>query len=262
MPGAFQVLYELPGPPRVLLGVNWLLTGPDPDLPKILTEQSGEVGSQKPFEQNGVKGLEATFKDEDGEMIVRLYPGKDRVFGARYITSADAPSDPARMQAFFDGFKPNLERAPADDPPAAIKWKEFRAKDGSWTATLPAQFGQDEWSESGCYLPGRIFSVTVDPKFKGDLKTLKARFAKQKEGLISARDATSRGAYKGLEFVHNRHPLAEKDSPMATATLTYVLVLVRPGRAYLVTVAGLKGDSTLEADARRVFDSFQPEPKK
>lgn len=264
-PGFYQMQFMRMADRRsaCLFNVSWEAAGSHPDLKRRITQlaKGKELLSQKEIELEGRKGLEATIVErsaQGGLLVIRLFPGVERVYTVSFLIQPAPPKDQEKPildqgKVFLDSFQPNLQRKPLEDPVPALEWKQYQAEDKSFTCMLPASFqGAARGVEfhGGSLLPGRAFRIDWR-KSKEGMAKLKARLKKVK-GVLSQRNVT-RGALKGIEFkatgsIYPQSPNGE----------VYWLVLLGKDREYMAIVQGCTGDKTLEADARKVFDSFKP----
>ena len=254
LPGAYSVSFDTSKDNKITNAytISWVLDD-KADLKAAVSEfaRNGQIANQKDIEFSGKKGIEATFVPDHDKvtLIVRAFPGKGRIFRSSYAAKQPQP-DQARI--FFESFQPNLDRPASEDPPVPIKWKEYTGE--GFSCTLPEQFQASEDGAGGmCWIPGRAVNIKSS-KEKGDLQKIKARL--DKKDIVSQKDV-EHGDLKGFEAVLRGNP-SLPDFPMGSEKLeTHSLFLVGSGATYLITVGGLRGDKTLEADARKIFDSFK-----
>lgn len=248
--GQVIITLEAGGRRKALYQVGW--TAQVKPKATNLTEaaEGGTLKDQKEVEIAGHKGMQARI-EQSGKppVLVRTFVGRGRA----YTLFASNEDDPALAQEFMDGVQLPLDRDPLQDPPAAIDWKPFKAKDGSFSCTLPAKFSgsiEDGAYWGICSLPQRTFSVRWETKTK-DLTKLKAELAKNK---VRWKAPTK----DSVESVTEELTLYGPEMPKV---VHHSLVRIAAGRAYTIRVIGPKGDTRLEADARKVFDSFRPKQK-
>lgn len=264
-PGFYQIQYlrMIDRKTGCLFNVSWEAAGPKPDLKRRIGQMAKgkELVSQKDIEMGGKKGVEATIVQrgpQGGLLLMRLLPGTDRVFTISIVVQPAPPKEQERPileqgKQFLDSFQPNLQRTPLEDPIPALEWSEYKADDKSFTCLLPAGFqGAVAGPEfhGGALLPGRAFRVDWRDT-KDTLPQLKARLKKVR-GVTRQQDVV-RDGLKGVEFqatgsIFQQSPNGE----------VYWLSLLGNKREYNLVVQGCKGDKTVAADARKLFDSFKP----
>lgn len=240
--------------------VSWSLMDP-PDAEKALQEfvLGSETKAKHPVDVGGHKGVEAVVMGSRAEGVgsratVRIVEGKGRVFWAVCGGSpaAEDPATASQTKTFLESFRPQADRPANEDPPVAIEWKEWKSVDGSLTCMVPDDF-EGGPSSGGSMGPGRYVLVHTAPETKGDFDKLLAEINSK---AIISKKPVERNGLKGFEIV--LAGITNEDLGHPEWFQTHVQVLAGSKHVYFLSVAGLKGDKSLEADARKIFDSVKP----